>query len=312
MQFLFRPPARTAALYLALVFLLLPVRSREQSKDPTASPLPTVVDLPATDLLQRYPEELKGVDFVEDQSGLAGLLKDTGESVSVFLKTLPNTVSRERIRQERLTSGGRVEDHVQQDVSYLLLLRWADDRLDWEEARTDSRGKNIEIKKMQGTSLVTSGYAMECILLSPHQQRTSRFRYLGRQSSEPCFHVILFAQRPGLAVPGILHIKGMEVPFLSQGIVWVDPVSHQVVRIRSDILQPLPDFGLVAHSTQISYTEHHFSSNPGSFWLPDEVVVTIGFGGRTYRNIHRYSDYKLFSVESFEKTEPIQRGKVTK
>ncbi len=285
----------------ALILLLPRLVFAQQSSAPA-----TVVDLPIADLLQRYPEELQGVDLNSGQVDLEILLKEIARGVDEFLRTLPNTVSKEHIRQEVLRSDGKVQDHVDQDVSYLLLLNFKDNRLDWEEARTDSKGKTVAIRRLEGTSMVTSGYAMECILFSPRMLAGSRFRCLGRQDSAPHAYLIAFAQKPGKSAPGIFRMSGMEADLLSQGLAWVDPVNHQIIRMRSDMLEPLPQLGLVGHTTQITYAEHHFSSSPASFWLPEQVVVTIQFGGRTYRNTHRYTDYKLFSVESYEKREPVR------
>jgi thiol:disulfide interchange protein len=49
----------------------------------------------------------------------------------------------------------------------------------------------------------------------------------------------------------------------------------------------------------------YMDSNQDLFWLPREVKVTIGWKGRTFRNLHRYSNYRLFSVETYEKRSPI-------
>ena len=284
------------------LFLIVPHQVFAQQAVPPAS----VVDLPIADLLQKYPEELQGVDLNGGGIELERLLNEISQGVDEFLRTLPNTVSKEHIRQEMLGSDGKVQDRVDQDVSYLLLLSFEDNRLDWEEARTDSKGKTVAIRRLEGTSMLTSGYAMECILFSPRLLAGSRFRYLGRQVSEPHAYLIAFAQKPGQSAPGIFRMSGVQANLLSQGLAWVDPVNHQIIRMRSDMLEPLPQLGLVGHTTQITYAEHHFSSSPASFWLPEQVVVTIQFGSRTYRNTHRYSDYKLFSVESYEKREPIR------
>ncbi len=111
---------------------------------------------------------------------------------------------------------------------------------------------------------------------------------------------------PGVAVPGIFRLNEFSTEFLSQGIAWIDPASHQVIRMRTDLLKPLPHVGLTILTTEISYARHRFSSSTKTFWLPGEVVVSFRFGGRDFRNTHRYSDYRLFSVESYEEREPVR------
>ncbi len=178
--------------------------------------------------------------------------------------------------------------------------------MDWEEARTDEKGKPAGLSKLPNLSFLTSGFAMDCIMLSTRQQSASLFRYLGKQASKPYAHLIAFAQKPGTGIPGLFRAGEIETHFLSQGIAWIDPANLQVMRIKTDLLEPLPQLGLTHMTTEISYGDYRFGSTPRTFWLPREVVVTFRYGGRDFRNTHRYSDYRLFSVESYEKTEPVR------
>ncbi len=277
------------------------------------APPTSIVDLPIADLLQQYPQELADVEFDKSRAELASLLEKAGKKVTEFLANMPNTVSKEQIRQERLRPDGKVETNVEQEVSYLLLLRPPDGGALWEEARTNEKGKPVKLKRLGGESFLTSGYAMECVLLAPNVQVSSRFRYIGRQSSEPYAHVIAFAQRTEVGVfPGEFRMDGVSVPLFGQGLAWVDPRSYQIIRMRTDLLEPQPQVHLARSTTEISYQEYRFGAGTQSFWLPREVVVTIGYRGRVYRNTHRYSDYKLFSVESYEKREPISAPRVIK
>ena len=51
-------------------------------------------------------------------------------------------------------------------------------------------------------------------------------------------------------------------------------------------------------ATKVDYQEVRFEGVPHSFWLPDEVIVNLKARGVLRRNQHRYSDYKLFDVQS--------------
>jgi hypothetical protein len=277
-----------------------------------APPRPTsVVDLPNGELLAKYPGELLGVEFDAGQDELDFLLKKVGENVKTFFGTIPNTASKEHIRQELLRENGRTANHVEQDVEYLLILRMSEAELKWNEERTDSKGKTVKLKRLPGKSFLTSGFALECVLFYPGYQKTIRYRYLGRQSSPPYAHLIAFAQVPERGgVPGQFNTDHFSVTVWGQGLAWVDPKSYQIVRMKIDLLQPRPEAGLSRQTTEITYAEYRFSTMGSSFWLPREVFVTIGFRNEIFRNTHRYSGYKLFTVESFEKHEPASRPPV--
>jgi thiol-disulfide isomerase/thioredoxin len=279
----------------------------------TYTPPTPIVDLSTGELLKKYPEELLGVEFDPNQDELGFLLEKIGKNVSAFFGNLPNTLSKERIRQERLRADGRISSHVEQDVEYLLFLQKGGTVMKWREERTDNKGKLVRLKRLPVESFLTSGFALYCVLFFPDYQRASRFRYLGRQSSEPYAHLISFAQRPEIGlIAGEFQMQGVSVTIWSQGLVWVDPKTYQITRMRIDLLEPKPEAGLTRQTTKISYGEYQFSAQGISLWLPREVAVTIEYGAKVYRNTHRYSDYRLFTVESYEKHEPISRPKVPK
>jgi len=58
---------------------------------------------------------------------------------------------------------------------------------------------------------------------------------------------------------------------------------------------------LERETTEIHFDEVHFKEIPSALWLPREVVVTVEWKGKTFRNQHEYSDFKLFNVATQEK-----------
>ncbi len=153
---------------------------------------------------------------------------------------------------------------------------------------------------------MTSGFAGLALFFHTDSLSGSRFRLLGRERSEPGNYVLAFAQRPETAHPtGQLRTFLLWEPalILYQGIAWVDPGNHQIVRMRTDLLAPRTDVYLSRQSTEIWYGEVRFATSAHAFWLPREVLVTMVWAGQVYRNRHRYSDYLVFSVESRDKLE---------
>ncbi len=288
-------------------------RDEKRVQEKAGSPLPpTVVDLSASELLARYPEELSGVRFEASQDELGPLLKMVGEKVREFIANFSNTASTERLRQESLKPNGKISDHVDQEVEYLMFLKKDGSAFTWEEERTDHKGKPVRLKRLPQESFLTSGFAMDCIFFFPDYQLASRFRYLGRQTSEPFAYVISYAQRPEKGFSGTFRTRGVSIAVWSQGLVWVDPNSYQIIRMKTDLLAPRLDIGLTRLTTEISYAEHRLGAKGVPLWLPRDVVVTTEFSSRLYRNFHQYSDYRLFSVESYEKHEAILPPRVPK
>jgi hypothetical protein len=156
-------------------------------------------------------------------------------------------------------------------------------------------------------SFLTIGFASATLHFHPKHQFGCRFRYLGRQRSEPYAQVIAFAQNPGISdivCTFTTHLSRAPARLMYQGFVWVDPRSHQIVRLWENLLAPRTDVFLASASTDVRFGEVSFQSVSQEFWLPREVVVTLLFYGQQYRNRHRYSDYQVATVAVEEKIAP--------
>ena len=259
----------------------------------------SVVDFTLEELLLKFPVECRDLGFDLNQAELDNLLRQTGERVAALYHDMPNTTSREQVRREQLDSGGSTDNSDKQSFNYLVLS--GVDGL-WQEVRTDKKGKNIAL---EGANLfLTSGFAGMSIFFHAQVQNRVRFRLLGRQNSAPNVYIVAFAQKAqrGQAT-GTFRSPGMYVPvhLMYQGFAWIDPVTYQILRMRIDLLAPRMDALLARQTTEIWFSEVHFNEISQSFWVPQEVVVTIDWAGHLYQNRHSYSDYLVFSVESQDK-----------
>ena len=160
---------------------------------------------------------------------------------------------------------------------------------------------------MSRLSFLTSGFASVSLHFHPKHQFGCRFRYLGRQRSEPYAHVIAFAQKPGVSdivCTFSTELRPAPAQLLYQGFVWVDPHSYQIVRLWESLLAPRTDVFLASANSDVRFSEVRFQSVTAAFWLPREVVVTLFFYGQLFRNRHRYSEYQVATVAVEEKIAP--------
>jgi hypothetical protein len=261
------------------------------------------LDWPTQRLIEVVPK-LKGLKPATDQDPLPTILKKTGENVDSFFHNFVNTTSRERIRQTASIPRGSwmdLTDSNYQDGYYVVLMisRGGQDR--FEEYRTDLKGKPIENGGGRQGFMLTRGFAGTEIYLHSSRQPESIFRYLGRQTraGRQC-DVIAFAQLVGQATPIGFTTSGVSVPLLEQGVVWIDSTSNQIIRMRTDLLAPLTKIGLNSSTAEIEYAPVHFAAFNQTFWLPTEVQVVVNFRGAIYTNRHKYSEWRLFNVETKE------------
>jgi hypothetical protein len=258
----------------------------------------SVIDMTVEELRQLFPEECRDLEFDSNQEELSILLREAGDRVETLFRDIPNTTSTERIRRERSRSSGGRSSSSTQSFNYLVL---SDGLGKWEEVRTDNRGRPA---KYEESGFMTSGFAGLSIFFHPQFQDSVRYRLLGRQISQPRAYVVAFSQKAEPGRPtGTFEVTGMIQPTLTmyRGLAWIDLQSHQIVRMRTDLLAPRTDVLLARQTTEIWFHEVRFSTIPQAFWLPREVVVTTEWKGEVCKNHHLYSDYRVFSVVSNDK-----------
>jgi tetratricopeptide (TPR) repeat protein len=271
----------------------------------SATPMSVLTESPQ-DLVQAMPE-LKGIRVASNQDELGVFLKNVGEGVESFFKNFPNTVSLEQVHQELLGKNGKVASSLDQGFQYLLLAQPDQWGVGIEEHRATPQGQSAALGGLHEGLMLTEGFASVSLFFHPAYQNGAGFRYLGRQSLDgKDLHVIAFAQIPKTArATEQFRTSGGSTPILFQGVAWIDPTNFQIVRLRTDLLAPQSKLRLQRQTTEIHFKEVSFKEVATAFWLPQEVSVIVDWRGRTYRNWHRYSDYKLFNVETKEVRKPV-------
>lgn len=266
----------------------------------------TVVDLPLPQLLQAHPE-LNGLEPATAAGGgpdrLDDILAKAGQRVEAFFRNLPNTSSREQIREEHLQRSGKVSQSVDQAFEYLCLARVPKSGPAFEEYRTEGSGGPSSRRGLSEGLMLTSGFAASSLPFHPMYQPDSVFRYLGRQSIDgrPAL-VVAFAQRPEKArLTGSFRVNQTFATTLTQGIAWIDPNTYHIVQMRTDLLNPVPQVQLQRETTQIQFQQVRFKEVNADFWLPQTVSVTVEWRGKLLRNTHQYSQFKMFKVDTSQK-----------
>lgn len=264
-------------------------------------------------MLKTKVRELNGLKIETDQDGLAAILNKAGEVILEQTPRLPNLMAREDIAQEQvsaplyqgnrtlvvdtrpLTTDDRLVPQSWRRFEYLILAKHQDDGgTEFDEYRKEV-GKAHEGAPPRGI-----GFGSLWLIFVPSNVPESHFRYLGKQNvnKRPTF-VVGFAQDPNLVkAPGIATMQNEQVPLLYQGIAWIDVETYKIVRIRTDLLAPLPGIQLPRLSSTVNFSEVRIRELDLPLWLPKEVEITWDRESARLGELHRYSDYRLFRATS--------------
>lgn len=255
------------------------------------------------DFLQRPPADLiAGIEPAENQDPLQSILDAVGVRIEEMVKDFPNTSSLEAVHQEKLGRQGKVRDGLDQKFRYLCLMpkdAWGPG---FVEYRADLNGTETAPKGLSEGFMLTKGFASAPFFFHPAYRSGSTFRYLGRQDINGRHtYVVAFAQIPAKARLCANFRDGkVTVATFSQGLAWIDTATSQIIRIHTDLLDPLPQFQLERETLDIDLQEVHFAHVEKQFWLPQQVTVALDWNGKRLRNTHAYSNYQVFNVETSE------------
>lgn len=247
--------------------------------------------------LKKAVHQLRGLHLAASQKPLTAILSGTGSGLEDLATKLPNLIALENLSQFQALQNGSGAASIRSKYNYLILVhRYGGDEPGFEERRIDLKGRRAQARGLEEGFVVTKGFATLWRDFLPLAQRESVFRYLGTERiGKRQAYVVGFAQRPGWVEAPMYFVQNRQsVACLFQGVAWIDESSFHILRLRTDLLAPRPEVGLHKMSTVVTFGPASISQVPEPLWLPAEAEVTAVIGGYFYRNIHRYSDYKLF------------------
>ena len=268
--------------------------------------------------LQEIVAELKGLKPAQDQQKLSDVLDKVGAKTLEIAHNTPNLISRETVIE--LPKG---EPESRNDYDYLILTRLEGNRVGLSEFRLDLKtGEKLQTEdamkdpsstwaaverasqalaaSRSGHRPNSQGFAVSWVHFYPPNRPQATFRYLGEQKmSGHRTLVVAFAQKPeSVLTPAKFLLEGRAVPMFLQGVAWVDASDYRIVRLRSDLLFPIPEVSLHRLTADIQFEPTRIQEVSSLLSLPREVEITSETGGSSVREIHRYSEYRLFRARS--------------
>lgn len=268
--------------------------------------------------LQLTIPELHGLKPAPNQEKLAALLDKVGAKTLDIARNTPNLISRETVTQSQQGVG-----ETRRDYDYLILTRVEGNAVGLNEFRVDLKtGDKFQTDaamKSEASTLAdlerashelgasqagrppaSQGFATSWVHFYPLNRSQATFRYLGEQKMNGQRTLVLaFAQKPqSVLSPAMFLYQGKTAPMFLQGVAWVDASDFRIWRLRTDLLSPLPEVSLHRLTADIQFMPTRIEEVPSLLSLPREVTVTSEVSGSTLREIHKYSEYRLFRTHS--------------
>lgn len=114
---------------------------------------------------------------------------------------------------------------------------------------------------------------------------------------------VRFDEKQGVPGEGVRRWhRGMatfDVPV--KGRIWISSINFAVLRIESDIREPVKELELTKDHLSVDYGPVKFVAGDVQLWLPWSADMYTEFKGKRYHNRHFLTDYMLFGVDTTHK-----------
>jgi len=227
------------------------------------------------------------------------LLNRTGEQVSKFLGQFSEVKCTEKVTQEKLGKEDKVELKEESTYDYLVILTNTGGELSLDESRLAVHEAKVD--KKNTSLLVTNGFATLFLVFHPYYAGSFRFTAQGDELvGGHLLSKISFQHVRGTRSIAALALRGKEYPLEVSGTAWVDPQTAVITKIVAEIGDSMQDVGLKTLRSEVEYAPVPFRGMKETYWFPSQATVEVETPRQHWRNTHRFTDYKRFSVDTEE------------
>jgi hypothetical protein len=246
---------------------------------------------------------------VAQDSSLEAVLAKTSKHVSGFVEQFSEVKCTEHVTQEKLGENAKVERKAESTFDYLVILSNAsgeltldESRLAIQDPRQNKKREKKEKEKDQTTPLlISNGFATLFLIFHPYYSGSFQFTPAGDELiNGKKFTRVHFQHVRNTRSVAALAVRGRDYPLDLSGVAWIDPQTGVLTKITAGVDSGMEDIGMKSLRSEVDFGPVRFSGTQKDFWFPLAATVDVQTPRQHWRNLHRFSDYKRFSVSTEE------------
>ncbi|HET6930438.1 MAG TPA: tetratricopeptide repeat protein [Candidatus Acidoferrum sp.] len=270
-----------------------------------ALPVPT---LPRIELLPANERPWAPLDIDSREFPLAQnascnaeeILPHAQHRLNLQLKNFEKFTATEHIDHQEIDRLGRPGPVKSRDFSYIVFVHsYAGDSFFLEEDRY-STGKDNSFP----TSLATTGLNnLGVSILQPATRGEFVYQCEGVAAirGKAAWQIRFQEKKESAGSIRDWRHDGKLYPVPIKGRIWLASASFDVLRIETDLLQPVQTLGLTRDHLLVDYGPVNFSAANTTLWLPWSAEMHMELHGHRYHHKHYLTDYMLFEVDTSHK-----------
>ena len=230
---------------------------------------------------------------------LPQVLAGAGKQVELLMDSLEKIEATERVEHFTIDKQGELRSPEVRSFDYVVaVVHQPHGVIELEEYRNGS----LDPHEFPA-DIATEGLPAMALIF--HPQISSDFDFtcegLGQASGRPAWqvHFQQNPKRPNRIRAYVIARNYYPVPL--KGRAWIDATSYQIVRLESELVNPMPQIRLARERVSIDYAPVQFRSKNVQMWLPSHAELRVAWNKNTFYRTHAFSNFKLFSVGTDQK-----------
>jgi hypothetical protein len=233
-----------------------------------------------------------------DASSSLDALARARKHVQEYFEKFSDLSCKESVTQFVLNGSGHAIYRENSAFDYQFEATGASGTLKFNEVR---ESRSPAFRDPARTLLVTTGFASLLLVVHPMYEASYVFEPVGSETiSGVSYAMIRFVPVPGASSPASLRLRGRNYPLPMSGTLWIDPQSGAIVKLEAKVDSSLSDLGLAGMRSEVHYAPHNFRDPLEFIWIAESAVIDVETPRQHWRNVHRFTDYKRFSVNIHE------------
>jgi hypothetical protein len=226
---------------------------------------------------------------------LPQLLKEASHKVEELSDNLQRFSAHEQIQHMEVPKRGHLRTMTRRTFNYVAQISDIAGAPSVEEYRVGS-----EPEVGPDTAVYDTGSAAFALIFHPSYIADFEITCEGlADSAEGPAWQLHFAQLPDRPNQfHVLHMDNRYFPLPLKGRAWIAADTYQVLRLETDLLEPVKKARLEREHLVIEYGPVDFRKGTVRLWLPQLADLYIDFNGHRYERRHKFSDFQLFWVDS--------------
>jgi tetratricopeptide (TPR) repeat protein len=232
----------------------------------------------------------------------ADIVERTGKQVEEFVEDVSRIAAIEHLLHEQLDEMGDALTKETRTFNYVAsFVNSSEGSIAVDEYRQEHLGLADFPDHIS-----SSGFATLALVFHPKMRDAFEMSCegLGELRGQPTW-LVHFKQREDR--PARMHdyrVGGVLYSLHLKGRAWITADKFQIVRIESELMDPVPQIRLAGEHQVVEYGPVPFAKRNVQLWLPQSAEIYLDFRRHRYYRKHSFDHYMLFAIDADEKQKP--------